>query len=278
MRTIFIVALISFCLFSVYLEIGPRPQLVKAQSQWAQNRYVIECFFRNKSNPKVILVGSSLSKRLDISSPDQCLYDLALSGGSVLTGLKTVVESQQRPHAVFVEINVPQRPLDLELISDARNYLRRLSPILYTENNPVNLLTSFLFQLGGGATELAVQKKVFENALALNARDSQILIPDTLLHKNILEITTYTKILKSRGVPVVFFEMPIHPSLENNQRPLQVRNSFQRSSFPSSLFLDWKTLASGAQIHTSDGIHLLRDEAKVVINNLRIYIEPYCKQ
>src|SRR5215468_6474731 len=71
------------------------------------NRYVQE------SVPDVVLVGSSLTYRLNeeyFATPG--LRNLALAGGSPLTGLEVVLGQPRLPKLVLVETNVMSRPPD----------------------------------------------------------------------------------------------------------------------------------------------------------------------
>jgi len=75
------------------------------------NRYV------NEPNPDVVLVGSSLTYRLNetyFATPK--LRNLAIAGGSSVTGLAIVARQERLPKIVLVETNVLSRPLDLSLV------------------------------------------------------------------------------------------------------------------------------------------------------------------
>src|SRR5215475_14349963 len=75
------------------------------------NRYVKEPI------PDVVLVGSSLTFRLSeeyFETPR--LRNLALAGGSPLTGLEIVAHQSQIPKIILVETNVLSRPADEVLV------------------------------------------------------------------------------------------------------------------------------------------------------------------
>ena len=75
------------------------------------NRYARE------SVPDVVLVGSSLTFRLKeeyFATPG--LRNLALAGGSPVTGLEIVANQPRLPRIVLVEMNVLSRPVDTVLV------------------------------------------------------------------------------------------------------------------------------------------------------------------
>src|SRR3984893_13520255 len=75
------------------------------------NRYVREPI------PDVVLVGSSLTFRLKeeyFTTPG--LRNLALAGGSPVTGLEIVANQPRLPRVILVETNVLSRPTDAALI------------------------------------------------------------------------------------------------------------------------------------------------------------------
>jgi len=77
----------------------------------ALNRYLREPI------PDVVLVGSSLTFRLSeeyFETPR--LRNLALAGGSPLTGLEIVAHQSQLPKIILVETNVLSRPADDVLV------------------------------------------------------------------------------------------------------------------------------------------------------------------
>jgi hypothetical protein len=67
--------------------------------------------------PEVVIVGSSLSYRLNEEYFARTrLRNLALSGGSPITGLLVVANQPSLPKLVLVEANVLSRPIDAILV------------------------------------------------------------------------------------------------------------------------------------------------------------------
>src|ERR1700722_18421010 len=76
------------------------------------NRYVRE------PTPDVVLVGSSLTVRLKeeyFTTPR--LRNLALAGGSPVTGLEIVANQPRLPRVILAEANVLSRPTDTALVA-----------------------------------------------------------------------------------------------------------------------------------------------------------------
>ena len=67
--------------------------------------------------PEIVIVGSSLSFRLKEEYFSRArLRNLALSGGSPVTGLLIVANQPSLPKVVLVEVNILSRPIDAVLV------------------------------------------------------------------------------------------------------------------------------------------------------------------
>ena len=81
--------------------------------------------------PDIVLVGSSIAFRLKeeyFATPG--LRNLALEGGSPVTGLEIVANQPRLPGLVLVEANVLARPTDVALVADAKLALQDLAAAL----------------------------------------------------------------------------------------------------------------------------------------------------
>ena len=99
------------------------------------NRYARE------SIPDVALVGSSLTFRLKeeyFATPS--LRNLALAGGSPVTGLEIVANQSRLPRMVLVEINVLSRPVDAALV-ERYSMSRDTEPLLFVPSGLRSRLT-----------------------------------------------------------------------------------------------------------------------------------------
>ena len=252
------------------------------QSQWQDNRYAIETYLRDSKTAitqhAVVLVGSSLTKRLIFEEDSRCVFNLAFNGDSALTGLSVIANSYKPPRVAFVEINVPSLGHNQELIAQSSGLLTQLSAVFHIENMPMNLATSYLYSSRNRDADrdvIEVTEPVRLNAIAHQVPRYKNTLPSGILNKNMSEFDRLVRVIESKGTRVIFFEMPIFQDLEYSPRAVQTREAFH-GTFPNHEFLTYQDLAKGETIKTSDGLHLLRNEAKNVSSNMREYFNDFC--
>ncbi|MEO6745825.1 MAG: hypothetical protein ABIS28_06815 [Caldimonas sp.] len=275
MRVPLAVAAVLLCLYSAFVAYGPRPRDVRLQSGDQQNRHVIETFMRDPGRPAVVLVGSSMSERLGEEIGTGCAYNLALGGESALTGLAVLAKADATPKQVFIETNVPERGVNARLVDEGTRALPRWIPALATRNMPVNLLFSALARFKSPAPRGA-DATVLRQALDVQRDVYAHPIPPGELAANLAALKAQVRRLEGAGSRVVFFELPIHPSLEGTPRALQIRAAFV-AAFPSHRLLTADQFAAAATISTIDGVHLTLDEAKSVGRRLQDWYGGACE-
>jgi hypothetical protein len=120
--------------------------------QGTRNQVVAERFV-DTATPRAVIVGSSLAYRLapdymggDFLGPN--VFNLALAGGSPLTGLEIVLQKAELPDVVFVETNIIVRAYDAsfvtQLFKEPARTLRRLAPAFRLENRPIDVTIALL--------------------------------------------------------------------------------------------------------------------------------------
>ncbi|MGA7749395.1 MAG: hypothetical protein WCA63_04545 [Gallionella sp.] len=282
MKNSLIIAAVLFLTYDLFLEYGPKPVQAKMQSQWQENRYALEKYLRDSkagiTKHEVVYVGSSLTTRLDFDDESKCVYNLSFNGDSALTGLSAIANSAEKPRLVFIEINVPERGIDQDLIAKTSGFLPQLSAAFYIENMPINLAISFLHSLkmDRSANEASeVNEPVRLKALAMMAQGYKGTMPSDILKNNMTEFSRLVRDIESSGTKVIFYEMPIYPDLENSTRAVQIRNAFI-NTFPNNQMINFHELTKGSPIKTVDGMHLLKDEAKNVVRNMEVYSNSVC--
>ncbi len=279
MRNSLLIAAVLFLAYSLFLAYGPKPAQAKMQSQWQENRYALEKYLRDiktgATKHQVVYVGSSLTTRLDFADESGCVYNLSFNGDSALTGLSAIANSAAKPRLVFIEINVPERGINRELIAKASGFLPQLSTVFHIENMPVNLVISFLHSVKKDKSHEAANESVRLNAIAVQAKGRQGTLPPDILNNNMAEFSRLVKEIEASGTKVVFFEMPIYRDLEYTPRAVQIRNAFQ-SNFPGNQLISFAELARGRSIQTVDGLHLSDDDVKVVTSNMRVHFKDIC--
>jgi hypothetical protein len=274
MRIPLTVAALLLCLHSAFVAYAPRLRDVRLQSGDQQNRHVIETFMRDPARPSVVLVGSSMTERLGETIGAGCAYNLALGGESALTGLAVLAKAEATPKQVFIETNVPERGVNARLVHEGTRALPRWIPALATQNMPVNLLFSALARFKAPAPRGA-DTAVLRQALDVQRDVYAHPIPARDLAANLATLKAQVLRLESAGIRVVFFELPIHPSLEGTPRAVQIRSAFV-AAFPSHRLITADQLARTAAISTIDGVHLTLDEAASVGRRLQDWYGDAC--
>lgn len=277
------VAAVLTCVYGALLGYLQAEPLTPIQTYWKTNRNAVATYSQS-AKPPVVFTGSSLTWTLGFNEATRCVYNLGLIGESALTGLDVIAESAHKPHTVFVEINFPERESNRYLINEASGFLAKNFPE-FTYTPPVNFIRVQMSKL----YHSLMDKSHIENStgtkpdseitrqteLELNRKNLSIYLPDIVLSTKILEFKAKVNNLEKKGIKVIFFEMPVHPELENSKQVVQVRAAF-RGAFPDNRFIGFDALAKGVVINPADGLHLNVDGAKGVIANLRNYYVDDC--
>lgn len=280
MRNPLVFAALLCFVYGLLLEYGPKPVQAIMQSQWQDNQFSIEKYLRDSKSGhtqhKVVFVGSSLTQRLDFDGESNCVYNLSLQGDSALTGLSVIANSVENPRQVFIEINVPQNGVNQDLINRGTALLPHLLPIFHVENMPINLALSFLHHIKNEKPVNVSNDTVNLNALALQVRSYKELLPPENLSQNMGEFRRLVRDIESKGSKIVFFEMPVHPELENSPRAIQIRNAF-KNLFQNYRLLSFQELSNPITVITADGLHLHKDEAITVVRNIKVHLKEVCE-
>src|SRR5579862_1872882 len=135
--------LILLLAYQVILPYVPRRYMLEQVRQQG-NILKAEEYLCSSNQPCQVIVGSSLSARLNPSVLGKDCFNLALNGGSALTGLELLVRSGARPRLVLVEINNLDREVDRAFVDDeispVFSLLRRHFSIFREENRPADLV------------------------------------------------------------------------------------------------------------------------------------------
>lgn len=269
MKTALITAALLLLGYSALVAYAPRPDEPRFQSQWHDSRYKLGKYLRTSPKPQVVLVGSSLTAALGAMKDERCFYNMALAGGSALTGLETIARSDDRPREVFIEINVPERAADEPLIDSASSFLARRFPLFYTENMPANLTVSALYGLFGKG-QAGTGRAMPPGALEVQRQNYDTLVAPAVLGKRLARFKVLVDDLQRHGSRAVFFEMPVEPALEDTARARQIREQF-KTAFPGAAFITFQDLARGLAVRTSDGVHVVPAIAEKLTVNLQSY-------
>lgn len=282
---------VFFILLCVHLIVSVtwhRPEAIST-SQWGQNTIRSEKVLFSDISNSCVLVGSSMSARLDFSAHNKLgesveILNLAYAGDSAATGLGLLLAAKKTPRCVLVETNLGYRTVDHSTVEELTNriwtVLKQWFPPLRHENQPINQLLTFIKYLRDSKStppvDLSQQQptqlspKIERSDSLMSLIDNRLRgltnITDEKLKAGVGELIRLSAQLQDKGVKVVLFEIPGEP---------EVRNSPYYSSLRSQLMQQLEAGSSGSShagqvivdigpVTTSDGIHLVGDSIEKV--------------
>jgi len=242
----------------------------RGQSQSQQNRIVLERFLAGESPVEIVFVGTSLTTKLLVerSQLRDCAYNLAIDGGSVLTGLRAIKLSERRPKTVMVETNFPNRPADEAILRSTSSRLLRYAPFLRTENVPVNRALSYAYRVLHGDRP-PTERPLVEAALKEQQRWLAKTVAPQVLSARTAELVRLVTELEASGTQVVFYEMPVAPSLTHSAAFEQTRAQM-KAAFAPNRFIKSMELTGDEPVATTDGVHLSALTAAAVLNRFPV--------
>jgi hypothetical protein len=231
----------------------------------ALNRYVREPI------PDVVLVGSSLTFRLSeeyFETPR--LRNLALAGGSPLTGLEIIAHQSQLPKIILVETNILSRPADdvlVEKYADKQRveplFLRPLRSGVASYENWMHKPSSHS-QMAGELDRLIMQAPSdFDNRIYVERAVSQLdaLDPSAVVRMSVEIMRGLIPELERRGAKVFLFELPYIDQVEKT-RAAMVTREIVHAAFPDPS--RWLPIdVTRSDLRWADGVHL--DERSALI-------------
>jgi hypothetical protein len=220
--------------------------------------------------PDIVLVGSSITFRLKeeyFATPR--LRNLALAGGSPVTGLEIVANQPQLPRFILVEANVLARPTDTALVerysrgdtgplffrpvrAAVAAYEQRLHAPLTHEQVALDLR-----RLVGQPPSDFDSRIYADRALQqFNAED-----PTDAARFNVERIEELSRVMEQRGARVFLFELPYAEPIEGSRHAATTREIIH-AAFPDSN--RWLPIeVNRSELRWADGVHL--DERSAVI-------------
>ena len=230
------------------------------------NRYAKE------SIPDVVLVGSSLTFRLKeeyFATPR--LRNLALAGGSPVTGLEIVANQPRLPRLVLIEANVLSRAPDAALIERYSRSGGVAEPLFFRPvRTAVAAYENWLHaplshaQVASALDQLLKQPPSnFDNRVyaerALQQFDDQDPTAATLANADRVEQLIAS--IEARGARALLFELPYSEPLEGS-RSAKITREIVHARFPAAD--RWLPIAyARSELRWADGVHL--DERSAVI-------------
>jgi len=242
------------------------------QNQWERNVATAEEYILEGSALDIVIVGSSLAASMEKDDLGFRFRNISFVGGSAQTGLEIIRRCRPMPRVVLVETNVLWH-LDTAFVearfAPFKSSLKRYIPSARTINQPVNLLLSAL-NIRDGKEDFIPDAKVFATLLAKQMQMYQQTDDLSLVRTWLAAVAEAVEELKARGVKVVFFRMPVDPSIEESPRVRRIQEEYTRE-FPPSHFA-WLEVPHGGYL-TSDGVHLVPQCARDFSGKLRRALE-----
>ncbi len=234
------------------------------------NRYVQE------PTPDIALVGSSITWRLKeeyFSLPR--VRNLALAGGSPVTGLAIIANQRKLPRIILIETNVLSRPVDTALVekfsgagSSASQFQRpvRTAVAAYEAWNHAPLdharARAALEQLLKNApSNFDNQAYVDRGRKEMNKED-----PTNAARHNVQNLTQLIERVEQRGSRVFLIEVPLSAPIEGS-RSVRTTEAIVHEAFPDPdrwLRID----PPMAELRWADGLHLDERSAVIVVQSI----------
>ncbi len=231
----------------------------------ALNRYAKERI------PDVALVGSSITFRLKeeyFATPS--LRNLALAGGSPVTGLEIVANKPRLPKIILVEANILSRSTDAALVEKySRNeaaeplIFRPIRTAMAAYENWLHAAPSHAQVSSALSRLLDEPSSEFDNRIYVeralqqfNAED-----PTVVVRMNVDRIEQLRRAVEQRGARLLLFELPYSAPLEES-RSAKIASEIVHAKFPDSdrwLRIDF----ARRELRWADGVHL--DERSALI-------------
>jgi hypothetical protein len=229
------------------------------------NRYARE------PTPDIVLLGSSLTFRLKeeyFATPR--LRNLALAGGSPVTGLEIVANQPRLPRIILVEANILSRAADTALIERySKNgsaeplFFRPIrTAVAAYENWRHAPLTHAQASLALGQL-LAQPPSDFDNRIYVERalQRENTADPTDVVRASAMRMQELIATVEQRGARVLLFELPLPAQFEES-RSARITREIVHARFPDSarwLRVDF----ARSELRWADGVHL--DERSAVI-------------
>jgi len=233
------------------------------------NRYVQE------DVPDVVLVGSSLTFRLNeeyFATPR--LRNLALAGGSPITGLEVVLAQPRLPKVVLVETNVMSRPPDDAVIARygrgqnvEPRFLRPIRMAVAAYENRVHAPLTHAQVMAAMDGLLKQPPRDFDNSIYLRRAISESDEDPTIAARaNVERLAVLMQKAQQLGVRVKLFQLPLPKEIEAT-RMVEITRRIVHGRFADpTLWLGIDVDAN--ELRWLDGVHLDERSAMLVTRSI----------
>ena len=270
--------IVLFLAYSIFIALAqPDVKAGAAQNQWQANQIAAQSYLYAPQEPETVIVGTSLAARLPFEVLPEDTANLAFNGGSPLTGLAIVSRKGAAPERVLIEANLAFQQKDDALVSQLFTpviwRLKRFMPVLQDRHQPINVFLHYLRNRFGESEEEKLSRTVTDEELAARLPIEQAKYVDAVLIENIEdelnELRRLIAELEAKGSEIIFFTMPVDPSLVETEKYSSTRQLLE-THFPNAEFLP---LPLNDTYRTTDGIHLLYASALKYTEQLETWLQ-----
>jgi hypothetical protein len=230
------------------------------------NRYATEPI------PDVVLVGSSITFRLkEEYFATTKLRNLALAGGSPVTGLEIVANQPRLPKIILVETNVLSRATDEVLVARysskgnaAPLFFRPVRTLVAAHENWRHAPVTHAQAAAAHARLLQQLPSDFDNRVYVDraVREANTEDPTIVTQINVQRLQQLIAALEQRGARVLLFQLPLAKELESAGFA-RTTGEIVHARFPDSG--RWLTIGvARSELRWADGVHLDERSALMV--------------
>ncbi len=263
LKKTFVLFIILFGAYTLIIILNPRSSA--SQHQWQENAVKGERYIYDRSDTlNNVIIGSSLACRILTDSLPN-FYNLAFAGQSVFDGLEILKHKQKLPHTVFIETNKifidPNKEFTASLFSPFSFALKKYCISLRSDKQPLAFIypaVQNMFHKNSSNAGLPGAEpknaEMFNKMLAMQVEEFSIIPDSGYVIKQFALLTKCINDIKSKGVNIVFFEIPLNPNLVELPLAKFIRNEFY-NHFPANTNNYIKMPDCSGYI-TTDGLHL----------------------
>jgi hypothetical protein len=252
---------------------------IRDGTQITFNRYIQEPI------ADVVLVGSSLTFRLkEEYFATSRLRNLAIAGGSPVTGLEIVVNQRRLPRIILVEANILSRSTDAALVEKYSGN-DHAEPLFFRPiRTAVAAYENWLHApLSNKQVSLALSQLLnqppsdFDNHVYLDraVQQSNAEDPTVAAHANAKRIRELIPAVEQRGARLLLFELPYSAPIEDT-RSVRITHEVVHSEFPDPgqwLHIDF----TRGELRWADSVHLDDRSAVIVTQSVDRALSPLLK-
>jgi hypothetical protein len=278
-KRILIVFLICITFYSCFVYVLQKRNVDfnGTQNLWQENVKQMQDYIYSGQSFDDVILGSSLSMRILVEKSDRHLFNLAAGGGDPFIGFEIIKRSNKIPKRIFVESNslLSKKVHDDTYLSTLYRpgfyELRKIMPIFKEQYQPASFLGQIILHLmkpalEGNKTKNSVTAsddkvdKLVKLIASQNTYTANNFNEDKKVAlKNAVSLIQYLLYFKSKGVKVVFFEMPYDCEVKDNLLSVYARNTIHKIAEKNEILEI--PLPDCEGYTTSDGRHLTESSA-----------------